>query len=216
MGDKYEGDIVVSTTLELRTVLRDKERKWPTTEIPYRIETLYFYDEETERIKAAIEEFNNFTCVSFRPATENDTDYIVITGKTDGCYTTIGRAGGEQVLNLEPPACIYKKGCIFHEFMHALGFSHEHNSPIRDKYVRIHTKNIAKGKESFLKKLNPEDVTDYGYDYDYNSIMHGGRKAYSGNNRSTIEPVDEFASIGYKRKLSRIDIKKVNRHFGCI
>ncbi|XP_047101530.1 zinc metalloproteinase nas-13-like [Schistocerca piceifrons] len=107
------------------------------------------------------------------------------------------------------------KGCIHHEIMHAIGFGHEHNAPSRDKYIRINWSNVKDGQKEYFTKLKPEDVTDYGVEYDYYSIMHASRKAFSKNNRSTIETIDEFAVIGQRQKLSKADIVKVNRHYKC-
>ena len=43
-----------------------------------------------------------------------------------GCWSFIGKQGGEQVINLTPPDCQTKE-IITHELMHGLGFFHEHN-----------------------------------------------------------------------------------------
>jgi hypothetical protein len=37
----------------------------------------------------------------------------------------------------------FSKSVAMHEFIHALGFNHEHNRPDRDKYVTINYRNIS-------------------------------------------------------------------------
>ena len=51
------------------------------------------------------------------------------------CSSIIGRKGGEQLLKLGE-GC-YDKNTVIHEFLHALGFHHEHIRSDRDDYVII-------------------------------------------------------------------------------
>lgn len=81
----------------------------------------------------------------------------IFMGKTS--YSFVGMKGGEQDLQLASDAC---KGDIVHEFMHALGFLHEHQRPDRDQYV-ICTSNdtVNYGKQGIIMGQ-----------YDTESIMH--------------------------------------------
>lgn len=76
-----------------------------------------------------------------------------------------------------------------HELMHAVGFFHQQSASERDEFVRIRWKNIKLGHEHNFKKYPAKDVTSYGIEYDYGSIMHYSAKAFSRNNESTIEPL---------------------------
>lgn len=70
----------------------------------------------------------------------------------------------------------------------ALGFFHMQNTHNRDKYVKINYENIQNGKKNNFKRYDSETVSDFGQEYDYESVMHYNGKAYSKNGEPTIEP----------------------------
>ena len=59
---------------------------------------------------------------------------------------------------------------------------------VRDDYVRINEANITPGKEGNFDKKNPSDVLTNGA-YDYGSVMHYSRCAFTSNNIETITPI---------------------------
>merc|ERR1711974_223783 len=67
-------------------------------------------------------------------------DYVTIQTTDPGCWSLLGRAGGEQRLNLAK-GC-ERSGTIIHELIHAWGFFHEHQRPDRDNFVKILWENI--------------------------------------------------------------------------
>ena len=66
----------------------------------------------------------------------------------------------------------YTDDTIIHEFIHAIGFAHEHNRFDRDSYVTIHKENIKKGSQSQFDNRNKLDWLTFGTEYDGKSIMH--------------------------------------------
>ncbi|XP_049771704.1 zinc metalloproteinase nas-1-like [Schistocerca cancellata] len=138
-------------------------------------------------IYEAIKGVNKVSCVKFREATSSAKDFVRIRGKQEGCYTNAwGRKGGEQYVNLQPEHCLHV-GTIYHEFFHVIGFLHEHNSPKRDDFIRVIWENIEKGKNFRFTKYNKTIAANFGLRYDYDSISHFSRRAYSKNGRDTIE-----------------------------
>lgn len=61
------------------------------------------------------------------------------------CYSNLGKVGGQQGLSLQSDGCV-NIGTVQHEFIHAIGFTHEHNRSDRDYHVEVLWDNIPKGK----------------------------------------------------------------------
>ena len=106
-------------------------------------------------------------------------------------------------------------GTVMHELTHAIGFKHMQQAVDRDNYVVINWQNIQKGLEYAFDKLSPSQVSHFGGAYDYNSVMHYGRYAFSANGQQTIVPKDPNAQIGNKPNLSPQDIMKIKNMYKC-
>merc|ERR1712001_518769 len=119
-------------------------------------------------------------CLKIIPKT-SQSNYIRIQSSESGCFSNhLGMEGiGMQKVNIENPGCT-RTGTIVHEFIHALGFWHEHVRPDRDNYVRILWDNIKPGpgpKWQFEKQTHS---LLFG-SYDGKSVMHYGSKGFSKN-----------------------------------
>ncbi|KAJ8676426.1 hypothetical protein QAD02_012213 [Eretmocerus hayati] len=161
-------------------------------------------------------DYHKFTCIRFKPYMGEESDYIRITAGNTGCWSSIGRTGGAQNVNLQVPGCVVKKGTIIHELMHAIGFLHEQSRYERDEFVNIAWQNIQWGRENNFAK-SPRATTDaYGIGYDYGSVMHYSASAFSRNGRPTIIPRDRgIEKIGQREGFSVKDIQKIRRMYKC-
>ena len=123
-----------------------------------------------------------------------------------------------QNILLMPPhyrlCSLFNVVTIQHEFMHAMGFEHEHTRPDRNQYVAILTQNIENRKEREHNFDRHDDSQTLGSPYDYNSIMHYSGGAFSIGNTKTIVPKNG-AQIGQPEKASDSDIKKLKLLYQC-
>ncbi|KAL7377305.1 hypothetical protein ABVT39_025407 [Epinephelus coioides] len=176
-------------------------------EVPYSLSD-YFYDSEKDIIRKAMESFHQKTCVRFVPH-HGQSDYLSIESEF-GCWSTIGRDGGKQVASLSVYGCL-AHGIIQHELLHALGFHHEHARSDRDQYVRINWENVSSAN---VFNFNKMDTNNLNTPYDYSSIMHYGRTAFTSEfGADTITPIpDPSVPIGQREDMSHIDILRINRH----
>ena len=163
-------------------------------------------------IKKAIAYLSAKTNLRFKEKTPQDKDYIFFTSNSEyqsyGCWSFVGRQGGEQHLNLG-------KGCenyltITHEILHAAGIHHEQSRPDRDDYVKIHWSNITEGAESNFQKLPSGYILDHT-PYDFDSIMHYGGRDFGIRNKTTISRKNSNRAIRKQsRGLSKLDILGIN------
>lgn len=82
------------------------------------------------RIKKALKQFAQWTCIRFVETKESDKKYsnrIRVLDTGNGCYSYVGLVESKSVqdLSLDLSECTDEAWEIQHEFMHALGFWHE-------------------------------------------------------------------------------------------
>ncbi|XP_068166383.1 high choriolytic enzyme 1-like [Antennarius striatus] len=209
-----EGDLLVPTTKNAMMCWHGRCR-WRKSSnglvmIPFTVSS-DFSSLDKEIIDKAMKVYHDSTCIRFIPR-QNEYSYISIENR-GGCYSYFGRVGGKQVVSLKKTSCLYQ-GVIQHELNHALGFHHEQSRSDRDNHVSIHWLNIKPTKvNNFFKRYTDNLNTPY----DYTSVMHYGRTAFSiGNGAETITPIpDPTVQIGQRVDMSAWDIKRVNILYRC-
>ncbi|XP_066246564.1 hatching enzyme 1.2-like [Euwallacea similis] len=214
LGEYAEGDILFPK--RGRNGLIAESARWPDGVIPYSING-YFDIDSLNTINRAMSLYHKYTCLKFRKRTSADTDYVSIVNTNTGCWSSVGRIGGKQEVNLQSPSCTYKVGTPVHELMHAAGFLHEQNRFERDDFVSIAWSNIRKGHENNFDKADIAKTTGFGVPYDYRSVMHYSSTAFSVNGQKTIIPKDgsKAEKMGQRDGFSKGDLTKINEMYKC-
>jgi len=214
-----EGDILLAPNQQ-RSSGNFLNNKWPNNQIVWEWGSSYSTSEKNV-ILGAMQLITDKTdnCITFRQRQSGDTDqtYISII-RGNGCYSYLGRVKtGAQPLSLGN-GCVYT-GTAVHEFMHALGYNHEHTRNDRDNTITVYYENIRSGYESQFDKRNADY---YGTSYDILSIMHYGSTAFSKNGLPTIVAKDP--SVGtlyssyaksYEEILTSADVQGVKTRYNC-
>ncbi|KAM4568082.1 meprin A subunit beta-like [Fundulus diaphanus] len=165
-------------------------------------------------IMRAFDQFRVKSCIDFKP--RDSEDYYLKIQKLDGCWSYIGRvfANGQD---LSIGAGCDTLATVEHELLHALGFYHEQSRFDRDDYVQIVYANIMTGREHNFRKVASNESTVHGTPYDYMSVMHYGKDAFTNSNGSTIITIDpKFQDvIGQRLEMSLTDAKELNLLYSC-
>ncbi|XP_059611782.1 hatching enzyme 1.2-like [Phlebotomus argentipes] len=212
-GSYLEGDLLIPVS-RARNGLVAQATRWPNGVVPYEIQGS-FSANDMSLIEKAIKMFHVHTCIRFVPHT-TEADYIRIVSGRSGCWSSVGRIGGPQDVNLQSPGCLNQVGVPIHELLHVLGFLHEQNRSDRDKSVIIKWQNIKAGTTDNFQKARDGTTNNFGVLYDYNSVLHYSAHAFSKNGQPTIvAKTRSAANMGQRRGFSLGDLKKVNAMYHC-
>lgn len=191
-------------------------RLWPGGVVPYTISpSLARNPRAMAAIRLGISEWTRKTCIRLIPRKRGEAAYVsFIPGS--GCASYVGRIGNRQFIWLAQ-GC-WTTGIVAHEIGHAVGFYHEQSRPDRDRFVQIVWSNIQPDYFSAFKKYPKSIIDSLRTPYDYRSVMHYGRNAFSKNGKPTIiVKRREFQNvIGQRFGLSRIDALQANRLYSCL
>uniref|UniRef100_A0A3P8SZK5 Metalloendopeptidase n=1 Tax=Amphiprion percula TaxID=161767 RepID=A0A3P8SZK5_AMPPE len=187
---------------------------WPKSSdgkvyVPYTLSSA-FSSREVSVIERGLQSFHDFSCIRFVRRT-SQRDYLNIQS-LNGCYSYIGRTGYGQDLSLQRSGCVYHD-TVQHEVLHALGFHHEQKRSDRDQYIHVVLENVISGKEHNFDKVATlnQDTT-----YDYGSVMHYSKYAFSKNNEPTMVAIPNAnVQFGTATEMSQKDITRLNRLYKC-
>lgn len=212
-GENAVGETEEEASLSKRATMANKSWRWTNGVIPYNISQEYTISER-QLIQLAMTHWTNNTCIRFRQR-RNELDYINIF-PGDCCASYVGRTGGLQGVSLNRAQCVTFP-TVVHELGHAVGFWHEQSRPDRDSYVSIAYENVLPGAEYNFDVMSSRDINSLGVGYDYNSIMHYSRLAWSFTGRPTINSADPAyaGTIGGAKELSVLDRYQTNLLYGC-
>ncbi|GIY57597.1 zinc metalloproteinase nas-14 [Caerostris darwini] len=125
-------------------------------------------------------------------------------------------------MSLLVPQCI-NRGTVIHEFLHALGFWHEHSRSDRDDYIEILWGNVmSEEKQTNFAKHLPEALNFLKFPYDYQSVMHYDAYAFSKSPKlPTMKPKKtnvRLRDLGRAKAvgiLTDTDRQKINSLYEC-
>ncbi len=219
-----EGDILLGPPAELMSrygatvgsfnnsmsavAVKDRSYLWSAGDIPYEFDGT-ITNEKAAEIQSAAQEAAS-AGLKLRPKQFGDSDYLVFhdSGESWNCSSYIGRIGGAQTVNVA--GC--GRGSILHEILHAAGFHHEQSRGDRDQYITIMWDDIQDSERTHFE-MRGASAQDIG-PYDYASIMHYGRTAFSKTGRPTIIPKSPEAPIGQRDGLSQLDRAAIGQLYG--
>ncbi|EDV93000.1 GH18521 [Drosophila grimshawi] len=212
LGSYLEGDILIPQ-VTMRNGVANYSLRWPNGVIPYEIRGS-FNAYELSSIREAMNDYHLFTCIRFVPH-NNESDFVIISDDGSGCWSTVGRKGGQQIVNLQTPGCFRRPGTVIHELMHAVGFLHEQSRMERDDFVIIMPQNIRPRNLRNFRRVNK--TAAFGVKYDFDSVMHYSSRAFSLNGEQTmVARVEEnTVRMGQRFGFSDLDVEKINRMYNC-
>ncbi|KAL5279622.1 hypothetical protein ACFFRR_003920 [Megaselia abdita] len=209
-------EILFSDSPQTRNVLTSASKKWPGGIVYYKFASSIPQDRRN-LFKSSINSIQQSTCLRFVEGGPSIRYFVQITDNDNGCYSYLGylKQGGQR-LNLQRNGCWYKY-IIIHEMLHAVGVVHQHQTPDRDKYVKILYENITPQYKYAFDKYKSSTVTDFGIGYDYYSIMHYNYADFSKNGKPTIQKVypDGSPYFGSFNDMSQKDILKLRKMYNC-
>ncbi|HYI41117.1 MAG TPA: M12 family metallopeptidase [Allosphingosinicella sp.] len=200
----FEGDIVLGNLdapVAKGIGIVGERFRWPNGVVPYEADA-----EVAALARAAAQHWEQRTNgrIRFVPRTNAHQDWIHVK-RLNGSWSHVGRQGGEQELSLGISATV---GTAVHEFGHALGLWHEQSRGDRERHVTVNLDKVhPDNRHNFDKHI--ADGFDIG-DYDFGSIMHYPRTAFSTDGSDTIV-TRGGQPIGQRNGLSAGDLAAIAR-----
>ncbi|XP_072249989.1 meprin A subunit beta-like [Leuresthes tenuis] len=195
-----------------RSSIVDGNNLW-TSPVPYVLDSGLEMNAKGVILRA-FEQFRLKTCIDFKP--RDSEDYYISFQKKDGCFSYIGRTSlNGQVISIG--RFCDSIDTAEHEILHALGFYHEQSRFDRDNFVTVVLDNVLEGKKHNFRKVGSDESTTHGVPYDYWSVMHYSKSAFTNGNGATIITKDpKFQDvIGQNLEISTSDVQELNLLYKC-
>ncbi|XP_048580000.1 zinc metalloproteinase nas-13 isoform X2 [Nematostella vectensis] len=192
---------------------QDKTR-WPNAVIPYEFDcSIANMESAIKFTKQAMAEWESKTCIRFVKRT-TETAYLSFF-RGQGCWGHLGHTANYTSQISIGDNCDFQY-VMSHEIGHSVGFWHEHNRPDRDNYILVLWENVMdEFHDAFEKRKWGTEVTDYGSQYDFASIMHYPFTAFSKNGRPTIKAIADMQGKTPYIALSADDAMQTNAMYKC-
>ncbi|CAK1603451.1 unnamed protein product [Parnassius mnemosyne] len=172
-----------------------KFKIWPQGIIPYFIDTFSFDKVLRDRIRNYLDLTNRVTGLRFmevpRPPTDEKTRWVLFINRqgllncADHSIKDFTNEGAQKVvLGYD---CLAFGGELTQAIMALLGVPPQHNSPDRDKYIKIKDENIIPEKKHLFVALKDNEWLFHDIPYDFASASHYNLYKHSKNGFATIE-----------------------------
>ncbi|KAM9310759.1 meprin A subunit beta-like [Pholidichthys leucotaenia] len=212
INNGHHGDDILLPLKKQRSSIIDRSILW-TSPVSYVLDKGLEMNAKGVTLRA-FDQFRLKSCIDFKP--RDSEDYYISVQKLDGCYSYIGKVipNGQE---LSIGTYCDEISTVEHEFLHAFGFFHEQSRFDRDKHVRIIFDNVIEGFKSNFEKVSSEYSSTNEVPYDYWSVMHYGKNAFTNGNGSTIITTDPAFQdvIGQRLEMSPSDVLELNRLYKC-
>ncbi|GJQ74580.1 hypothetical protein Trydic_g21441 [Trypoxylus dichotomus] len=83
LSGQSEGDMIY--TPDQRNGLVNERYRWPNNEVPYEVDSI-FNEAQASQIREAVKAFAASSCVTVRPKTDEDVDYVYVTVRLESAF----------------------------------------------------------------------------------------------------------------------------------
>lgn len=195
-------------------------RQWLGGAIPFRIQDYSPGSPMYNAIVRGIEQWQQKTLIRFVPYQGTSGPHLVFKRYQDAnCagFASIGKMNDGEHTVLIASSCDSIAGTssmdriIKHEIGHVVGHFHEHQRSDRPNYVDYHEENVQTGRTGQFAPIFNGGVSFTAYDY--NSIMHYFRTAWSKNGQPTLTRKGNYNYALGSYNIGDADVYSTERYY---